>query len=86
MTPGSLERQFDDAMMNEMNVYGQALEEGYNATRCLQMLHEHRGLETARILLHATNVSEGYVALWERGRLVTVRSTPPPRQGGSVAQ
>jgi hypothetical protein len=33
------------------------------------MLHEHRGLETARILLHAPNVSEGYVALWERKRL-----------------
>jgi hypothetical protein len=33
------------------------------------MLHEHRGLETARILLHASKVSEGYVALWERKRL-----------------
>jgi hypothetical protein len=29
------------------------------------MLYEHRGLETARILLHSTNVSEGYT----RGRL-----------------
>ncbi len=39
------------------------------------MLHEHRGLETARILLHAPNVSEGYVALWERKRLdLTVES------------
>jgi hypothetical protein len=33
------------------------------------MLHEHRGLETARILLRASKVSEGYVALWERKRL-----------------
>jgi hypothetical protein len=33
------------------------------------MLNEHRGLETARILLHASSVSEGYVALWERKRL-----------------
>jgi hypothetical protein len=33
------------------------------------MLYAHRGLETARILLHASNVSEGYVALWERKRL-----------------
>ncbi len=40
-----------------------------NATRFLHMLYEHRGLETARILLHSTNVSEGYTALWERGRL-----------------
>jgi len=33
------------------------------------MLHEHCGLETARILLNSANVSEGYTALWERGRL-----------------
>jgi hypothetical protein len=33
------------------------------------MLHEQRGLETARILLHSANVSEGYTALWDRGRL-----------------
>jgi hypothetical protein len=44
-------------------------EANYNATRFLHMLHEHRGLETARILLHSSNVSEGYTALWERGRL-----------------
>ena len=44
-------------------------EANYNASRFLQMLHEHRGLETARILLHATRVSEGYTALWERRRL-----------------
>jgi len=62
-----LTAQFDDAMMN---VYQRARKEcDYNATRFLQMLHEHRGLETARILLHASNVSEGYVALWERKRL-----------------
>ena len=33
------------------------------------MLHEHRGFETARILLHSSNVSEGYTALWELKRL-----------------
>jgi hypothetical protein len=42
---------------------------GYNATRFLQMLDENGGLETAQILLHASGVSEGYTALWERGRL-----------------
>jgi len=62
-----LETGFDDAMMR---VYRRARNEcDYNATRFLHMLHEHRGLETARILLHASNVSEGYVALWERKRL-----------------
>lgn len=69
----TLEARFDDAMMK---VYQRAHDEcDYNATRFLQMLHEHRGLETARILLHASNVSEGYVALWERKRLdLTVES------------
>ena len=58
---------FADAMMD---VYLRARNEcGYNATRYLQILHEHRGLKTARILLHAANVSEGYTALWERKRL-----------------
>jgi hypothetical protein len=59
-----------------MDVYRRALSEcHYNATRFLQMLYEHWGLETARILLHASNVSDGYVALWERKRLdLTVES------------
>src|SRR5260370_39261709 len=52
------------------SIYQRALSvANYNATRLLHMLYEHRGLETARILLHSTNVSEGYTALWERGRL-----------------
>jgi hypothetical protein len=67
MTVEGLEARFDSAMMD---VYRRALQEcHYNATRFLHMLHEHRGIGTARILLHATNVSEGYVALWERKRL-----------------
>lgn len=62
-----LEERFDSAMHD---IYRRAKSEaGYNATRYLQMLHEHRGLETARILLHAQTVSEGYTALWERQRL-----------------
>src|SRR5690242_11585263 len=59
--------EFDEAMFG---IYTRALAEAkYNATRFLHMLHEHRGLETARILIHATTVSEGYTALWQRGRL-----------------
>ena len=62
-----IEVRFDDAMMA---VYQRARDEcHYNATRFLRMLHEHRGLGTARILLRASRVSEGYVALWERKRL-----------------
>ncbi len=62
-----LEARSNEAMMN---IYQRALRESdYNATRSLQMLYDHRGLETARILLHASNVSDGYVGLWERKRL-----------------
>ncbi len=61
------EYRFDMAMMN---VYHRARTEAkYKATRFLQMLNEHRGIETARILLHSSTVSEGYTALWERRRL-----------------
>ena len=63
----ALETDFDEAMMG---VYQRALNEcDYNAKRFLHMPHEHRGLGTARILLHASGVSEGYIALWERKRL-----------------
>ena len=59
--------QFDEEMLN---IYQRALSEAhYNASRFLQMLHEHRGLVTARLLLHSTTVSEGYTALWQRKRL-----------------
>jgi len=59
--------EFDQEMFR---IYERARSEAnYNATRFLHMLYEHRGLEIARILLHSTNVSEGYTALWERGRL-----------------
>ena len=62
-----LEARFDGAMMR---IYVRAKNEvGYNATRYLQMLHDHRGLDTARILILADQPFEGYTALWERGRL-----------------
>jgi hypothetical protein len=59
------------AFANEMHsIYQRALSEaGYKATRFLHMLHEHGGLQTARILIHASTVSDGYTALWERTRL-----------------
>jgi len=33
------------------------------------MVHEDGGLATARYLIHAPQVSDGYTALWERKRL-----------------
>lgn len=67
MTDDTLVAAFDEEMFR---IYERAHSEvKYNATRFLHMLYQHRGLETARILLHSTTVSEGYTALWERGRL-----------------
>lgn len=65
--PTATETAFHQAMLT---IYKRAKREcHYNATRFLQMVTERGGLETARILLRAGSVSEGYVALWERGRL-----------------
>lgn len=44
-------------------------EAGYNATIYLQMLHERCGLGTAKYLINASTVSDGYTHLYERGRL-----------------
>jgi len=52
------------------DIYKRArLEVHYNATRYLQMLDQNGGLETAHILINSPTVSDGYTALWERGRL-----------------
>jgi hypothetical protein len=52
------------------DVYVRAKNEaGYNATVYLRMLADHGGMGTARRLLASTGVSEGFVALWERGRI-----------------
>ena len=62
-----LERGFHYAMID---LYRRAKDEcSYNSTRFLNMVNEHGGLETARILLNSTDVSDGYTAMWERQRL-----------------
>lgn len=62
-----LVNRFDETMLN---IYRRArAEANYNATRFLSMLNEMGGLQTARTLLHAPAVSDGYTALWERHRL-----------------
>ena len=67
MADETLLAAFDEEMFR---IYQRALTEAeYNASRFLQMLYEHRGLETARILVRSTQASEGYEALWKRGRL-----------------
>lgn len=62
-----LVNEFDQAMHG---IYHRALSEaGYKASIFLNMLFAHRGVETARRLIHSTHVSDGYTALWERKRL-----------------
>jgi len=67
VTIEELEKNFNEAMFE---IYRRAnLEAGYNVTRFLQMLQQHGGIETANILINSPYVSDGYTALWERGRL-----------------
>ena len=62
-----LEERFHAAMVE---LYQRAKNDvGYNATLFLRMLSDHGGLETARRLITSSRPSDGFTALWERGRL-----------------
>lgn len=62
-----LEIAFHEAMLN---IYRTAKSEAkYNAQRFLQMVVDHGGVAAAHMLINAETVSEGYTALWEKGRL-----------------
>lgn len=61
------EAAFHEAMLE---IYERAKTEcHYNASRFLQMVGERGGLDTARYLLHATGLFDGFTALWECKRL-----------------
>lgn len=65
--PTALEAEFHAAMEE---IYRRAKDEvAYNATKFRGMVAEHGGPKTARILINANTVSDGYTALWERKRL-----------------
>ena len=52
-----------------IDIYARALKEcGYRASRFLVMVNERGGLQAAKTLINAPGVSDGFVALWERGR------------------
>jgi hypothetical protein len=64
---GAVDTEFEQAMRS---IYDRARgEANYHATYFLSMLAEHGSLATARKLLHGPTVSDGFAALWERGRL-----------------
>ncbi|MGV3723355.1 MAG: hypothetical protein ACO1SX_20855 [Actinomycetota bacterium] len=60
-------RSFNVAMLR---VYERARDEcRYTATRFMQMVHERGGVQTAKDLLATREPSDGFIHLWERGRL-----------------
>lgn len=62
-----LEAAFDRAMMD---IYVRAKSEAnYTASIFHRMLCKRGGLATAKQLINERTPSEGYTALWERGRL-----------------
>ena len=62
-----LENKFDQVMLS---IYERAKDEcKYNATRFLQMNTEHGGVQTAKILINAPHISDGFAELWKLGRL-----------------
>lgn len=62
-----VEKEFAAAMRD---IYLRAkAEAGYNATYFLQMLSTDGPIQTARQLITSTQPSDGFTALWERGRL-----------------
>lgn len=62
-----LEDEFNEAMLN---IYRTAKDEAaYKAKAFLEMVVDRGGVAAAKELIHSSNVSSGYTALWERGRL-----------------
>ncbi len=71
--PKELDIEFHRAMID---IYERARNEAnYVATRYIQMVAEHGGVESAKILINSAKPSDGYTALWEKGRLdITVEA------------
>jgi hypothetical protein len=66
-----MEQDLERSFTNEMfGIYMRAKSEAnYNATVFYRMLHDKGGIETARYLINAAKPSDGYTALYEKGRL-----------------
>ncbi len=64
---GSLEYEFKLAMVD---IYNRAKNEaGYTASIFNNMIYERGALSTAKFLINASNVSDGYTELFKRNRL-----------------
>jgi hypothetical protein len=61
------QHEFTEAMLD---IYRRALAEaGYRASIFLNMVIERGGYQAARALIRSSKPSDGYTALWQRGRL-----------------
>lgn len=67
LTEDLLEGEFAAAMQD---IYRQAkVEAGYNPTAFLRMLQERGAMAAAHYLIHTAKPSDGFTALWAKGRL-----------------
>jgi MoxR-like ATPase len=58
--------RFHQAMLD---IYREALTIGYRPARLLQLINEHGGVATARLILSQSDPTEGFGTLWEKQRL-----------------
>lgn len=63
----TLEQEFHQACLEGYEAGKREL--GYNATYFLQMVHQHGGVKTAKMLLNSKDIPAGLFTLWEHGRL-----------------
>lgn len=67
MSNTELSFKFEQAMYD---IYKRALKEAsYKASLFHQMLSDHGGLQTAKKLINANTVSDGFTKLWEKKRI-----------------
>lgn len=66
------DRAAQEALLHKamVGVYERAkTEANYHATRFIQLVADHGGLQAARMLIMSPTPSDGFVALWEARRL-----------------
>lgn len=66
MSADDLQTEFHQEMLR---IYAEASVFGYRPTYFLRMVNEQGGLTAARKLLRDGTVSDGFVRLWQEGRL-----------------
>jgi hypothetical protein len=69
MEKAKLVSEFEDLKRRWWTFIAVLSEAKYKASHFLSMVQAEGGIATARYLIHAPQVSDGYTALWERNRL-----------------